>query len=303
MSDEPERKIFLDKLVQFNSENGVTLNSCPHISKSLIDLYKLYLYVKERGGFAETTKKKLWKECANLCKMPIASTTSYTLRKQYIKHLLPFECKFDRNGIDPQKLLASVESASKKKGANKNSMSPQSIDNNSQSSYPQSSTPQLNTSNNKPHSPAQSPGLQSPNFQNVPNSNIYQQPQQQLQQPQQQQPPQQNAVAPSLIPNQSPYHFQQQQQQQNQQQQINDENYQRKMGYKPNSNLPPVASNLPPQQSNKPIDYYQNYDAYNRNKNLPPQMQNQFSPRPPQMQPGALPNQNYPQPTDNYQVG
>lgn len=164
MGDEKERRPFVDKLVQFNNEIGVSFNICPHISKKLIDLFKLYTLVKEKGGFAEVTKKKLWKECATLIKMPIACTTSYILRKQYIKHLLPFECKFDRNGIDPQKLVASVEASSRKKGKNASTLSsPQPPDTNSQSSYPQATTPQLNASNNQPMTKTQSPNNQ---FQN-----------------------------------------------------------------------------------------------------------------------------------------
>lgn len=162
MSDEPERRAFIDKLISFNEKNGIKLNTCPHISKTLIDLFKLYNYVKERGGFTEVTKKKQWKECANLIKMPIASTTSYMLRKSYIKHLLSFECYYDLNGADPDKILASLESNSKKKSAKNVSASPQPVDTNSQSSYPQSLTPQLNTSNNQA-SLIQSPNLQSPN--------------------------------------------------------------------------------------------------------------------------------------------
>lgn len=296
MSDEPERKQFLDKLVQFNNENGVTLNSCPHISKNLIDLYKLYSYVKERGGFADVTKKKLWKECANLIKMPIASTTSYTLRKQYIKHLLPFECKFDRNCIDPQKLLNSLESNSKKKNKNSSLSSPQPVDTNSQSSYPQATTPQLNSSNNQPMSKTQSPS-----FQNV-QSNIQQQ---------------------SNL-NQQAY-LQQQQQLPPNQQQIKDENYQRKMAYYDkdinkqiglNSNLQSFH-NLPPPLPNKSIDdknsaynyYPPNYDYRNAKGMLPmppnagvPQFSNQYAPRLP-MSAQNYPAQAYPgQSTDNYQV-
>lgn len=46
-----------------------------------------------------------------------SASTAYALRKQYIKHLLPFECKFDRGGIDPVPLIAQLESSSRKKKA------------------------------------------------------------------------------------------------------------------------------------------------------------------------------------------
>lgn len=60
-------------------------------------------------------KGKMWKEIAGLIGIGASSSAAYTLRKQYIKHLLPFECKFDRGGIDPVPLISSLESNSRKK--------------------------------------------------------------------------------------------------------------------------------------------------------------------------------------------
>lgn len=70
----------------------------------------------------------------------ITTTIAYTIRKQYIKHLLPFECKFDRGGIEMQSLLNQVEAKEKKKNI-KSAPSPSATDSNSQGSYPQSVTP------------------------------------------------------------------------------------------------------------------------------------------------------------------
>lgn len=113
--NEPGRKLFLDKLIAFNEERGNTVNSCPSINKGLIDLYRLYSCVKERGGFVACCKSKLWKECANICNIKQQPTSSYILRKQYVKHLLPFECKFDLNGANPDAVFASTESPNRKK--------------------------------------------------------------------------------------------------------------------------------------------------------------------------------------------
>lgn len=63
------------------------------------------------------TKNKTWKDIAGSLGIGASSSAAYTLRKHYTKHLLPFECKFDRGGIDPQPLINQVESTSKKKGA------------------------------------------------------------------------------------------------------------------------------------------------------------------------------------------
>lgn len=146
MSDEPERKIFLDKFFQFLDERGTQLNQVPTISKIPLDLFRLYVSVKERGGYLEVTRQKMWKDCALICKIANSSSASYTLRKQYMKHLLPFECKFDRGGIEMGPLLSSADStnANRKKSAqNKLSNSgrstpntPRLSPNDSPSSYP-----------------------------------------------------------------------------------------------------------------------------------------------------------------------
>ena len=118
MSDEPERKTFLDKLIAYQEERGTPISQCPTISKSPLDLYRLYLAVKERGGFVEVSRAKLWKECTVICNIATSSSAAYTLRKQYIKHLFPFECKFDRGGVDPQPILASLDTSNRKNKKN-----------------------------------------------------------------------------------------------------------------------------------------------------------------------------------------
>ncbi|XP_022248636.1 AT-rich interactive domain-containing protein 1A-like isoform X3 [Limulus polyphemus] len=118
LSDDPERHTFLDKLIMFGEERGTPLNQCPTISKQPLDLYRLYLCVKENGGFVDVTKSKHWKDIAGSVGIGASSSAAYTLRKQYIKHLLPFECKFDRGGVDPQPIIQQVLMASRKKNKN-----------------------------------------------------------------------------------------------------------------------------------------------------------------------------------------
>lgn len=56
MDDNPERRIWLDKLLHFMEERGSPISTCPTISKNPLDLFRLYIYVKERGGFIEVCK-------------------------------------------------------------------------------------------------------------------------------------------------------------------------------------------------------------------------------------------------------
>ncbi|XP_063239673.1 trithorax group protein osa-like isoform X3 [Bacillus rossius redtenbacheri] len=125
MDDSHERRAWLDKLLQFMDERGTPISACPTISKNPLDLFRLYLYVKERGGFMEVTKNKTWKDIAGLLGIGASSSAAYTLRKHYTKNLLAYECHFDRGGIDPQPIINQVEATSKKKGSS-----------NSQDSFP-----------------------------------------------------------------------------------------------------------------------------------------------------------------------
>jgi len=43
-----------------------------------------------------------------------SSSAGFTLKKNYGKHLFPFECRYDRGNIDPAPLLAFLEQPSKK---------------------------------------------------------------------------------------------------------------------------------------------------------------------------------------------
>ncbi len=53
MDDHPDRRMFLDKLLSFMEEKGTPITQCPTISKNPLDLFRLYLFTKERGGYLE----------------------------------------------------------------------------------------------------------------------------------------------------------------------------------------------------------------------------------------------------------
>ncbi|KAI5698266.1 hypothetical protein M8J76_010425 [Diaphorina citri] len=142
MDDTVERRHFLEKLLSFMEERGSPITTCPTISKNLLDLFRLYLFVKERGGFLEVcrvNKNKIWKDIAGLLNIGASSSAAYTLRKHYIKNILPFECHFDRGGIDPQPIINQVEASTKKKGAKAAAPTvPSPGSSNSQDSFPSS---------------------------------------------------------------------------------------------------------------------------------------------------------------------
>ncbi|XP_037923091.1 trithorax group protein osa isoform X4 [Hermetia illucens] len=139
MDDNPDRRTWLDKLLSFMEERRTPITACPTISKQPLDLYRLYLLVKERGGFVEVckvTKSKTWKDIAGLLGIGASSSAAYTLRKHYTKNLLAFECHFDRGDIDPLPIIQQVEAGSKKKQAKAASVPSPVGSSNSQDSFP-----------------------------------------------------------------------------------------------------------------------------------------------------------------------
>ncbi|XP_066259081.1 trithorax group protein osa isoform X2 [Euwallacea similis] len=134
MDESPDRRAWLDKLLAFMDDRRTPITTCPTISKNPLDLFRLYMYVKERGGFMEVTKNKTWKDIAGLLGIGASSSAAYTLRKHYTKNLLAYECQFDRGGIDPQPIINQVEASSKKKGAKATSV-PSPGSSNSQDSF------------------------------------------------------------------------------------------------------------------------------------------------------------------------
>ena len=55
MDDNPERRMFLERLLSYMEERGTPITTCPTISKNPLDLYKLYMLTKEKGGYLEVS--------------------------------------------------------------------------------------------------------------------------------------------------------------------------------------------------------------------------------------------------------
>ncbi|KAL7642723.1 UNVERIFIED_CONTAM: hypothetical protein RMT77_007288 [Armadillidium vulgare] len=158
MSDSPERRAWLDKLLRFMEDNKTPITACPTISKNPLDLYALYLHVKERGGFEEVTRNKHWKDVAAVMGIGASSSGSYTLRRHYMKHILAYECKFDRGGVDPQPIISQIESSQKKKTSKTLSVP-----------SPGSNSSSMDGFSNGPHMPG-APGMAGPYSQYPPSS-------------------------------------------------------------------------------------------------------------------------------------
>lgn len=60
MDDAPERRGWVERLLAFMDERRTPIAACPTISKQPLDLYRLYLLVRDRGGFVEVYLAQLY---------------------------------------------------------------------------------------------------------------------------------------------------------------------------------------------------------------------------------------------------
>jgi hypothetical protein len=51
----PQRREFFERLVLLNDEQGEQLTAPPQVSKSSIDLHRLYIAVRRKGGFEQVS--------------------------------------------------------------------------------------------------------------------------------------------------------------------------------------------------------------------------------------------------------
>ncbi|XP_075945395.1 AT-rich interactive domain-containing protein 3A-like [Anarhichas minor] len=110
LDNDPQRKEFLDQLFVFMQKRGTPVNRIPIMAKQVLDLYKLYKLVTEKGGLVEVINKKIWREITKGLNLPTSITSAaFTLRTQYMKYLYPFEC--EKKGLSsPGELQAAIDS-------------------------------------------------------------------------------------------------------------------------------------------------------------------------------------------------
>ncbi|XP_014878928.1 AT-rich interactive domain-containing protein 3B-like isoform X2 [Poecilia latipinna] len=110
LDSDPQRKEFLDELFVFMQKRGTPVNRIPIMAKQVLDLYRLYKLVTEKGGLVEVINKKIWREITKGLNLPTSITSAaFTLRTQYMKYLYPFECA--KKGLSsPGELQAAIDS-------------------------------------------------------------------------------------------------------------------------------------------------------------------------------------------------
>jgi hypothetical protein len=108
-----QRKEFVSRLQKLWEEYNIQCRNLPNISKQSLDLYRLYLMVKEKGGLNEVTKNKLWKDISAALNIGQSASAAFNVRKKYIYlGIFHYECKYDLNGTDPLPIILEMEKAS-----------------------------------------------------------------------------------------------------------------------------------------------------------------------------------------------
>nr|XP_035956785.1 AT-rich interactive domain-containing protein 1B isoform X7 [Halichoerus grypus] len=157
LGNEPERKLWVDRYLTFMEERGSPVSSLPAVGKKPLDLFRLYVCVKEIGGLAQVNKNKKWRELATNLNVGTSSSAASSLKKQYIQYLFAFECKIERGEEPPPEVFSTAETKKQPK------LQPPSPANSGSLQGPQ--TPQSTGSNSmaevpgdlKPPTPASTP--------------------------------------------------------------------------------------------------------------------------------------------------
>ncbi|CAF3723469.1 unnamed protein product [Rotaria sordida] len=118
MGNEQERNLFVDRLQKLWEEHHVICRKLPTISRQTIDLYRLYIYVREQNGFeqfSKIAKNRHWRNIASKLNVPNTTTAPFHIKQKYINlKLFHYECKYDHGGIDPDIILAEIDKAQEK---------------------------------------------------------------------------------------------------------------------------------------------------------------------------------------------
>uniref|UniRef100_A0A8C9WU24 AT-rich interaction domain 1A n=1 Tax=Scleropages formosus TaxID=113540 RepID=A0A8C9WU24_SCLFO len=100
LGPEPERKVWVDRYLAFTEEKAMGMSNLPAVGRKPLDLFRLYVSVKDIGGLTQVNKNKKWRELATNLNVGTSSSAASSLKKQYIQCLYAFECKVER-GEDP----------------------------------------------------------------------------------------------------------------------------------------------------------------------------------------------------------
>ncbi|KAM4699192.1 AT-rich interactive domain-containing protein 1A [Discoglossus pictus] len=167
---EPERKIWVDRYLSFTEEKAMGMTNLPAVGRKPLDLYRLYVSVKDIGGLTQVNKNKKWRELATNLNVGTSSSAASSLKKQYIQCLYAFECKIERGEDPPPDIFASAEA---KKQAKIQPPSPAGSGSMQGPQTPQSTSSSMAEGGDlKPPTPASTPHNQMPPMPGMRNNSV-----------------------------------------------------------------------------------------------------------------------------------
>ncbi|XP_061552419.1 AT-rich interactive domain-containing protein 1B isoform X1 [Phycodurus eques] len=98
---EPERRLWVERYLSFMEVRGTPVSQLPIVGKKPLDLWKLYIAVREIGGLAMVNKNKKWRELSTTLSVGTSSNSASSLKKHYIQYLFAYECKMERGEEPP----------------------------------------------------------------------------------------------------------------------------------------------------------------------------------------------------------
>ncbi|XP_069827632.1 AT-rich interactive domain-containing protein 1A [Dendropsophus ebraccatus] len=170
LGGEPERKMWVDRYLSFTEEKAMGMTNLPAVGRKPLDLYRLYMSVKDIGGLTQVNKNKKWRELATNLNVGTSSSAASSLKKQYIQCLYAFECKIERGEDPPPDIFASAEA---KKQAKIQPPSPAGSGSMQGPQTPQSTSSSMAEGGDlKPPTPASTPHSQMPPMPGMRNNSV-----------------------------------------------------------------------------------------------------------------------------------
>ncbi|XP_034031049.1 AT-rich interactive domain-containing protein 1A isoform X2 [Thalassophryne amazonica] len=176
LGPEPERKMWVDRYLTFIDEKAMGMTNLPAVGRKPLDLFRLYISVKEIGGMTQVNKNKKWRDLATALNVGTSSSAASSLKKQYIQYLYAFECKIERGEDPPPEIFSDNK---KNQTAKVQPPSPASLCSTAGSGSLQGpQTPQSTSSSMaeggdlKPPTPASTPHTQIPPMPSGPRSSV-----------------------------------------------------------------------------------------------------------------------------------
>uniref|UniRef100_A0A8C5ETJ3 AT-rich interactive domain-containing protein 1A-like n=1 Tax=Gouania willdenowi TaxID=441366 RepID=A0A8C5ETJ3_GOUWI len=114
LGPEPDRKIWVDRFLAFTEEKAMCMTNLPAVGRKPLDLFRLYMSVKEIGGMMQVNKNKKWRELSSTLNVGTSSSAASSLKKQYIQCLYAFECKIERGEDPPPEIIDNKKNQTSK---------------------------------------------------------------------------------------------------------------------------------------------------------------------------------------------